>query len=468
MSSRTKWWLGLVLTAVFVTPLPAFGQDCGPQAGLGAMPNYGPPVTEMPLPLMWGARDEGPFFAMEAVAMRLNNVLRNQLVAQRGFWDDTGLARGDPTGPILTVLDGRNSSSQIATLLANAGTPGQFVGSGANAMFVSDVGDNSKFTPGSRLTFGYRLRNGIVFDVSYMQLVATRSTASVGIIPNRGENLRDDLANSFVSTPFYNYTPQFAGPSRDVISDVFLFPIPINTGTVVLVNPGSATGAANEIITDDASIDEITRFRGTPIAAYGVGNGAEVIVEKYRQQFSTGELNVRVPLFQGEVTRTYFTGGFRYMFLQERYRMYITDYDVDGNAFLMRYTDRVKNKYYGMQAGLGSEAYLGLGWSVSVEAKGGVAAENSHTSTEIANLLNSRFEHSNNQFGVVGFFQGGAYLWWYPIEGIQLRAGYEYLGVVNARRSPNPIDYDLGRLQPNYEHKFLSIDGFTMGVAFIF
>jgi hypothetical protein len=468
MSSRTKWWLGMILTAALAAPLTARGQECGPQAGLGAMPNYGAPVTEWPLPLMWDARNEGPFFAMEAVAMRINNILGGQLVAQRGFWDDTGLARGDPTGPVLIVQDGRNANSQIALLLADAGTPGQFVGSGAPAMYVSDVNDASRFTPGTRLTAGWRLRNGLVFDVSYLQLVAARGKASVGIIPPRSESLRDDLANSFVSTPFFNYTPEFAGAQRDVISDVFLFPVPPNTGTVSLVNPGSATGAPNEIITDDASIDDIIAFRGTPIAAYGVGNAAEIIVASYRQQFNTGELNVRVPLFQGDVTRTYFTGGFRYAFLQERYRLYITDLDVEGNKFMMRYTDRIKNRYYGMQLGLGSEAYLGLGWSFSVEAKAGVAAENSLASTEIANLLNSSFHQEDNQFGVVGLFQGGAYIWWYPIEGVQLRFGYEYLGIVNARRSPNPLDYNLGSLSPTRERKYLSVDGVTVGVGFIF
>ena len=42
------------------------------------------------------------------------------------------------------------------------------------------------------------------------------------------------------------------------------------------------------------------------------------------------------------------------------------------------------------------------------------------------------------------------------------------MGIVGARRSPLPIDYDLGRLRPVYERKYLSVDGFTVGVAFIF
>lgn len=472
MSSRTRWQLGALLAAVLTSSMAstatAQGQECGSQPGLGGAANYGAPVTEVPLPLMWGQRDEGPFFAMEAVCMRINNILKPQVVAQRGFWDDTGWARGDQTGPVLRVLDGRNSNTEIALLLSDVGTPGQFVGSGIVAMTATSVGDNEKFTPGSRMAIGYRLRNNIVFEASWLNLLATRSSASVGIIPPRNQNIGFDAANSFVSTPFYNYGPSYAGPSRDVISDVLLTPIPPNVGTVSLVNTGSATGAANEIIVDDGFIDDIINFRGTPIAAYGVGNGAELIIAKYRQEWNTGELNMRVPLFQGEVTRTYWLGGFRYAYLQERYRLLISDFSVEGDLFQMRYTNRVKNRYYGMQMGLGSEAYLGAGWALSVQVKGGVLAERSEGETDITNFFDNRFSHSDNQFGVVGMFEGGAYIWWYPVEGIQLRMGYEYMGICGARRSPNPIDYDLGRLRPVYEHKYLSIDGFTIGVGFVF
>lgn len=474
MSSRTKWWLGVVMSAALSVPSGAWAQPgCAPGAacppgggtGLGHMTNYGPPVTEMPLPLMWGERDEGPFFAMEAVVMRINNPLKPQVIAVAGFFDDTGLARGDQTGPLINVLDGRNANTLIARLWADPGIPGQFVGSGTVRLTTGDL-DGTEFTPGAKMTFGYRLRNGIVFDVSYMQLIAARQSAAVGIIPQRDIGLGADLANSFVTVPFFNYTPQFAGPSRDVISDVFLFPIPA-LGNVSLVTPGTATGAPNEVITDDAAIDDIIANRGTPIAAYGIGNAAEVITVKYRQQFATGELNARVPIFQGEVTRTYGTGGFRYIYLQERYRMYVDDLDIDGNFTTMRYTNRVKNRYFGAQAGLGSEAYLGSGWAVSVEVKGGVLAENSQAETEITDFFSS-FDRSDNQFGVAGMATGSVYLWWYPIEGIQLRCGYEYMGLFGVRRSPNPIDYDLGRLRPVYENKYLQVDGFTVGVGFVF
>src|SRR4051794_19826580 len=71
MSSRTRWLLTLTF-ALLATP--AWAQ---PQYGTT---NLGPPAVELPFPLRWGDRTEGFFFATEAVAMRMNSALRNQVI----------------------------------------------------------------------------------------------------------------------------------------------------------------------------------------------------------------------------------------------------------------------------------------------------------------------------------------------------------------------------------------------------
>ncbi len=457
MRSRTRWLIGWVCAALAILPTTARAQ------------NLGRPVVEHPLPLMWAERDEGFYFGMEALIMRMNNALDSQVVAVRGLWDETGYIRGSGNQTV-DILDGRLTTTPfITTLLANPGTSGQFLGSGAVALTTQDVGGD-KFVPGSRFTLGYRLRNGIAFEGNYMSLVAARQTATAGILPPRTGGVGLDLSNSFISAPFFNASPYLAGAVQDVVSNVML--LPTNGGGVVsLVTPGAQNGA-NQVITDDATIDGLIANRGFFMAAFGIFNGAEIMEQDLRQRFASSELNMRVPIFQGEVTRTYWTGGLRYMGSEERYRLRIVDFDINSNAgpdSWMVYSNKIKNHYYGVQSGLGTEAYLGYGFAFSVDAKVGVAAENSKANVEVerGDGLYS-LKHSNNQFQVAPIVQGGAYVWWYPIEGVQLRAGYEFLGIFNARRSPNPIDFDLGRLQPKYENMFMSIDGFTLGVAFIF
>ena len=458
MRSRTKWWVKWACLACLMV---------APQSVLAQVFSVGPPATETPFPLMWGERDEGFFFAMEAVFMRMNNPLKSQVVAQRGIYDFVGDIRGygpprdifeddDPTEDPPPVFVGTIASSSL-------GTPGQFVGSGAAALTTTDIGSPT-FQPGTRLTFGYRLRNGIAFELNYMALTAARRTAQAGIIPPPGfPFIGRDLAETFLSAPFYNYSPFLAGPIRDVISGVDI---------------GNPDGSGGSSLFVPQAPEDLRNFGGYIVPAYGIANGAEIFEQSFRQRFATGELNARVPLFQGEVTRTYWIGGFKYIGMQERYRLRIVDFGLgdvnDGSitqspTFVMVYTNKITNRFYGMTIGCGSEAYLGMGWAVSVEARVGAAAETSRVVTQVERGDgNYQLKHTSNQISAVTNFQAGGYLWWYPIEGIQLRVGYEYLGIVGARRSPNPVDFDLGRLQPEVKGTYFSLDGFVAGVAFIF
>src|SRR5262245_56437430 len=67
MISRTKWiaalGLGFLATPAWAQPNPG-------------TTNFGSPQWETPFPFMWGQKDEGFYFATEAVAMRINSALR--------------------------------------------------------------------------------------------------------------------------------------------------------------------------------------------------------------------------------------------------------------------------------------------------------------------------------------------------------------------------------------------------------
>lgn len=457
---RKACWMAVATVAAYAAPALA-------QPNLGGA-NLGAPVWEHPIPLMWDHRDEGFFFAVEGVAMRINNPMQGQVIMRRGVYDYQGLIRGtgddfvvfqDPDGPA-----GPIAPTFVTTLRSLRGTPGQFVGSGETAL-ASDTGTRDLFQPGVRLTLGYRLRNGIAFEAQYWGQTAARNRAYAGIISPFGGTGTDDL-NSFISAPFYNFSPYFAGPQRDIVGDV-------NTD---IVPPGS-TG----ITYTPAAPADLIQFGGYVQPAYGIFNGAENASISFTQKFKSFEANVRVPVSQFEGTRTYWTGGFRYISTEERFRLRIEDLGLDEDPVVggsdsrpewaMRYTTKIKNRFYGLQTGVGGEAYLLNGFAVSVDGKVGLLAETSRMSVTVQRLDLQNgvgLRNTNNQINMAGLVQGGAYLWWYPAEGIQVKFGYEYLGIIGARRSPEPIDFDLGRLNPRVRNTYLSIDGIVFGVGMAF
>jgi hypothetical protein len=453
--------LGLVVLALFALPTAARAQGGG---------SLGPPMWEMPMPLMWGERNEGIYTAFEALIMRINNPLHTQVVGIRGIFDEAGTIQGQ--GELVNVNDGRIATTPyITTLFGDRGVPGQFLGSGMGAMTTGDVGDD-KYEPGMRFTIGYRFRNGVAIEGNYWSLAATRHQSSAGIVPPRNfGGVGSQFYDSFISAPFFNFTPYFAGPSFDVISNTYLLTRPAGANPVNLVTAGNQNGA-NQVITTDDVINDLIRFRGFVVPAYGIANGAELMEQSLRQRFASAELNARVPFCTAEVTRTYGLIGVRYINFDERYRLRIVDMDIEGSSLAenaMQYENKISNKYYGGQAGIGTESYIANGFAITFEGKLGVLAENSRATVKVLREdLAVGLRKVDNQVNTTTMFQAGAYLWWYPMEGIQMRIGYEFLGILGSRRSPDPVDFDLGKLNPGYDKLFLRVDGVTGGLAFIF
>jgi hypothetical protein len=433
-----------------------------------AQANFGAPTWEHPLPLMWGQRDEGVYFAAEGLAWRVNNVLEGQVIAQRGFVDVDGSIRSVGGGQI-SVFNQNNEL--LTTLFRNRGIPGAFYGNGDVALTADDAGE-STYRPGMRLTLGYRLRNGISFEAVYWSLATTRTTAGAGVLPPLLRGVGLSQASSFLTAPFFNFSPQWAGPFRDVVSNIYLLPFPNGNPNATTVTVGPTGSGVQVVIDDPNTLQDLALLRGQPVPAWGISNGAEDMQIYLKQKFSSGELNARVPVYQGEDTRTYAKGGFRYINMWERFGLRVADQDVDANIApenVFTYKTTLQNRFYGAQGGFGSEAYLFNGFAVSGEVLCGVAGQTSKATINIDRQDGFiALKRTDSKINVTPFFSGGVYLWWYPIEGIQFRAGYEYMGVVGARRATQPIDFNFSRLEPNIKNTYLSFDGFTLGVAFIF
>lgn len=464
MSRRIKWLLAAAVAVLGTTPAMA-------QQGLGTA-TLASPQWEVPLPLQWGEKDEGFYFSAEAVVMRMNNALKGQVVARRGFIDRDGSIVGTP-GTEIDVFNTATPPVYFTTLLAERGPAGAIYGSQEVALSTSEISQDV-FQPGSRITLGYRLRNGMSIEGSYMGITKTRNAATAGIIPASGSTGQNNY-DSYMYSDFYNFGPAFAGPQREILSNVFLGTLP----------PGSA--ALGAVFIAPVPL-ELQTFGAYATSAYGITNGFELVSITELLSIHTSELNLRVPIAQFEGTRTYWTGGFRYISTTERFRMIIHDQgfpdasttalgggvtidsNEDRNVWDMEYTTKLKNIYYGLQTGVGGEAYLMNGFAISLDCKIGLLAEQSRSSV-VVNTLDSEYgvvKRTNNLFTVAPMFQGGAYLWWYAHEGITFRVGYEFLGILNARRMVDPIDYDLSRANPTAKYSFFSLDGFTAGVSFNF
>ena len=60
-------------------------------------------------------------------------------------------------------------------------------------------------------------------------------------------------------------------------------------------------------------------------------------------------------------------------------------------------------------------------------------------------------------------------LLWFPIEGIEIHAGYNFMAFFNTVTSPQPIDFNYGRVDPRFEQSHIRyFDGFNLGIAFLF
>lgn len=415
---------------------------------------------------MWGDKDSGFYFASEALFWRMDNPIKPQIIAFRGFVDEAGLLRG--RGQIITVNDADAGGRFLNVFFFEQGEAGNTYGGGAPALSADQV-DSETFGPGLRLTLGYRLQNDIAIEFVYWRMVDYRNTASAGILPP-DLNVGNDLATAFLTAPFFNFPSSFAGPSRDVVSSVVPVPVPPGLNTI---NVGATTPApANNVLVSAAELADLRTLRGLPLAAYGIWNAAEDMTIELRQQVWGSEITGRFPLFQSECNRTYALVGPRYVQVQERFRLRTVDNDTEGESLPVNaatYTNLWENRFYGGQCGLGTETYLGRGFALSLEGRVGIFARTSYTNVKVerGDRTNS-IEVDETDAGVSPMFQVGAFLWWYPLEGIQVRCGYELFGIMNTLRSDEPVDFNVGRLRPDFSERLMRFDGMSLGVAFIF
>jgi hypothetical protein len=347
----------------------------------------------------------GLFFAGEFLFLRQTNPLQQQLIATRGFVD----------------VDGSIS-----------GNPGTRFGSRAPALYANDAGGPGTYQPGFDFTIGWRFREGTVVEFNWWRLTDAKYSANATLLPSNF-NAGNGDAETFLFSPVYNISPDYSGPPNK---------LPV----------------------------------GNPFAAFGIWNGATTMGITFTQRFSMYDITTRVPVYQNDCWRTYGLFGPRIMWQWERFFWRTVALADDGTGSPMDsadYTNVVSNYMYGVFVGCGNEFRISdtpigtFAVSLDLEADAMIDFVREIAKYEREDSFTSTHRSIRRARPVPGF-QADLNIWYYPIEAVQVRLGYNVIGLLNTIASPNPVDFNMGGLTPVYEHEFRLLEGLNFGVGVIF
>jgi hypothetical protein len=451
---------------------------------------FDPPINADPaIPIPTGAAGSAGFYATaEYVMLTQTRALGEQTVAFRGFID----SRGNITG-----------------------LPGTYVGSGVEALNTRQLG-RTTFQPGVQVELGYRFEDGTRIFANYMQLFDAHYAQGATLVPPFFRS-SVDAADTFLVAGVYNFPPEYAGPqvklSQDVVGSITIFQ-PVQAGTINTANAlGGTTSIPNIIqqpqrvpansvillnpvqigtvvVTDNlgnvvsvqpniVNVPVVSPARpGDPgfnpgFNAYGIWNGASVMDIKLTQRYTQAEIGARVPMFQTDYSRVYGIAGGRFAWFFERFWWRTVSFDIDGvagskdQAF---YTNTLSQRLYGPFVGCGHEIFVGNQFSVSTDltAAALIGIVKERATYELGDRT-TRSKRSHNEYTVVPNANASVNLWWYPIEGVQVRVGYTAMTYFNTRRMEDPIGFNFGSIDPNYDTQvFRLLHGFNVGFGLFF
>jgi hypothetical protein len=428
MRTRTGW-LALLLTAgVALAPTGVRGQEVPPAD----------PVV--PLPLYHDRPERGGFYAAaEFMFFRQDNPLKGQVIAVRGLLDFDGSITRDLNGTLVNPTNGGTPVIAPITVLpggiinfptVTSGTPqvANFIGSGTPALHADDAGGPLSYQPGVRLTLGWRFEGGVTAEVSWWMLSEAKYQAVATLVPP-GLNAGPLLADTFLFSPVYNFPNDFVGPP---------FKLAL----------------------------------GNPNAAYGIWDGASVMQIAFVQRFTQYDITSRIPIFETDYCRCYGLVGMRHVSEWERFTWRTVAEDFNGQADqtdVAIYSNVVSNQMYGPFIGCGNEVYCGHGFAFSLDLKTAGMIDFVH---EIAKYERGDIaiasKRAKRQWEFVPEFEASGNIWWYPIEGVQIKVGYDVMEFLNTIGSPDPVNFNYGGLDVNWTHVARFMDGFHAGIGFIF
>jgi hypothetical protein len=412
MRTWTGWLASLLTAGVFLAPSGVRGQD---------VPALSDP--EIPLPLYHSRPETGGFYAAaEFLFFRETNPLKAQEIAVRGILDFDG--------SITAALNSHqiNPTGNLPIVVPGAPVVGNFLGSGAPALFANDAGGPLSYEPGFRFTAGWRFGDGVAVEFSWLGLNEAKYQAVASLVPP-GLNGGPNLVNTFLFAPVFNFPNQFAGEPQKLAL-------------------------------------------GNPNAAYGIWDAASVMTISFVQRFSEYDITARLPMFETDFCRCYGLMGPRYASLWENFKWRTVSERFDGTAGetdAAIYSNVTSNQMYGVFFGVGSEWWLGHGLSLSLDVRAAGLIDFAHfiAKYELGDF-SIESKRARRDYSLVPEFDGSVNIWWYPMAGVQLRVGYNLMAFFDTFSSADPVNFNYGGLDPTYNRTFRLFDGFNAGIGFIF
>lgn len=415
-------------TSCLAMLLLAAGMALAPTAARGQTDSSAPPDPIWPVPLYHDHPEQGGFYTFgEFLYFREPTLLQHQLIARRGLVDIDGSIVADLNGTFFTP------ELTVPFILPGRPRPGTFIGSGTPALFADDAGGPGQYQPGFSIGVGWRFANGVAVETKWWHLMEARYSATASFIPP-------------------NFNP---GP---LLADTFLFAPVFNF-------PNDFVGAINKL------------GIGNPAAAFGIWNGAAVMTVQLIQRFDQYDVTGRVPITENDCNRIYGLLGARLVWFDDNFRWRTVSEDFSGIANqddVAIYTNNVSNRLYGFHIGCGDEYRLGDCPIGTFSIKGEV---------ELAPMIDfvkdeAKYERGDfasgakrtvRQVTIAGEVQASVHVLWYPIEGVEMRLGYDFMGFFNTVASPNPVSFNYGALDPPWERGiYRGLYGLDAGIGFIF
>ena len=384
-----------VLRAQNVTGTAPFtdGSDGGFQVARSpALPAHLPTGT---------AGDAGFYAAGEFVMLTQTRAIGNQTIARRGFYDLTGEVTGGN---------------------------GLLVGSGTEALNPRNF-SRQTWTPGFNVEIGYRFDDGTRIFANYLQVYDAHYTQGASLVPPLYRT-RLDLADTYISSPVFNFSSFFAGPS------------------------GKIPDLPDRVV-------------------YGIWNAAGQMDIKFTQRYQQAEFGARIPMFMSDYSRVYGIMGGRFGWFFERFYWRTVSFDQEGNATASdaaRYTNDLSQRMYGPMIGCGHEVFIADQFSLSLDLTG--AALLNVVKMRAKYILESEVTQSKwgrQTWRLTPNLNAAFNAWWYPVEGVQVRVGYQAMSYYNTVYMIDPVGFDFGNIDPGYRFKaFRLVHGFNIGIGFFF
>jgi hypothetical protein len=354
------------------------------------------------------AGDAGFYTAFEYVMLAQTRAIGHQTIARYGFYDLTGEVTG---------------------------TPGSIVGTGTEAINPRMFRNGPTFQPGFNIELGYRLDDGTRIFANYLQLYDAQYTIGASQVPPGyrvplGAGGAITLADTFVSSPVYSFNSYFSGPQ------------------------GKVTGVPDS-------------------AVFGIWNAATQMDVKFTQRYQQAQAGARVPVLMTDYSRVYAQGGMQFSWFFERFHWRTVSSDQAGNATphdVANYTNTLSQRMYGPFVGCGHEIFVANQFSLSCDLTGALLLNVEKQRAKYIledNTVQSKW--GNQSWQLTPNANIALNLWWYPIEGVQLRVGYQAMTFYNTLYMLDPVGFNFGNIAPRYEFKaFRLLHGFNLGLGFFF